>query len=64
MSLWKCLRAAVLAVIPAAAVACGTPTGPTLQPNAAAAQRAPDARANLRSGYVLASGRNTTTQEQ
>jgi hypothetical protein len=60
MSLLKCFRAALLAAIPAAAVACGTPTGPTPQPSTAA-HRAPDAvvnaAPNLRSGYVLASGR-------
>ena len=56
MLLLKCVRAALLVVIPAAA-ACSTPTGPTPQPNTAVAHQAPDVRVNLRSGYVLASGR-------
>jgi hypothetical protein len=61
MSLLKCVRIGLLAVIPAAAAACGNPTGPAPQPTSAFAQRAPEARVNLataeRSGYVLASGR-------
>jgi hypothetical protein len=64
MTLMKCVRIGVLAVIPAAAAACGNPTGPTPQPSAVA-HRALDAGVsatpNLRSGYVLASGRNTST---
>jgi len=65
MTFMKCVRIGVLAVIPAAAAACGTPTGPTPQSRPAVAHQAPDAAAkpNLRSGYVLASGRTSTTVE-
>jgi hypothetical protein len=65
MTLTKCVRIGVLAVITAAAAACSNPTGPTPQPSSAA-HRAPgagvNAAPNLRSGYVLASGRNTTQE--
>jgi hypothetical protein len=58
MSLLKCLRVALLAVIPAVAGACGNATGPTPEPSATAAHGSPDVRVNARSGYVLASGRH------
>jgi hypothetical protein len=67
MSLTKCVRIGVLAVITAAATACSNPTGPTPQ-SSAVAHRAPDAGVsatpNLRSGYVLASGRTSSTEMQ
>jgi hypothetical protein len=59
MSFTKCVRAGLLALIPVVAIACTNdiagPTAPAARP--AAAGPSAGAQPNLRSGYVLASGR-------